>query len=282
LRPALLARAVLLGLMLAALSACGPERTLSQAAAQARLAAAIAAAYDPAGHWPQEHFVRFDFVVRDGRDGEISRESILWDRQTGSCRYEVDAAAFANLPLLDKHTQTWQPLHLKLPAGRLVALVNRETRHGEAYIDGREQSRQVTTHVLERVEHCIFWLSMPLELPSDRYAVLEWVGPTQLPDGKRVNQASLAYPYGGNQTPGDVWWLFTSPDPTRVLRTQTVLQNTGQTLGADWTATRTLHDITFPTERRLDDGRRIVMENLDLPLAVGHEAFDQPRAVMPD
>ena len=211
----------------------------------------IEAAYGGREALGQVRYLRFDFVVR--QDGaEKARFSHLWLCRTGRYRYEADAARFAGLRFLDETTQSWQPIGLDLPDGRLIALVNVADRTGHVWIDGQAQPNELVERVLQRIDNDGFWLLLPFHLrpPAAR---LELAGPASMPDGSPAVRLRLTYRQGAGSTPGDIYHLFVHPESHRILRSEIELQNTDRVVRADWRGEHRADGLLLASRRILPD-----------------------------
>jgi hypothetical protein len=224
-------------------------------------------------------YLRFDFVVRKGGVKKAEFRHLL-DRKTGAYRYEADAATFAGVPFLDGETNSWRPIGLDLPEGRLVALGNRRERTGRVWISGVEQPPELAERVRQRIDNDAWWLILPLAL-SDPNLRVRSDGPAMLEGQGEAVELNLTFAPDAGDTPGDVYRIFIDPASLEVLRTEIDLQNRDVTLKADWAEQTVLSGVRFYRKRQLPD-RTLAFENLDLPTGVVDGVFTDPSVAMSD
>ena len=227
--------------------------------------------------WQSVRYLRFDLVVRvDGK--EAARFKHLWDRSTGRYRYEADSATFAKIPFFNELSGKWEPIGLRLPKGRLVGVVNRNTGNGAVYIDHQLQDSILIPRILERIDNDTFLLLMPLELGQ---AIPQGEAQrTPMRDGRAVMSIRLAFPQGAGITPYDRWMMIFEPKNQRILRTKVQPQRTNQVIAANWRGHTTINGITFSLERILKD-KTITFESLTMPQTLADQIFVDPISAMP-
>jgi len=250
--------AAVLGLLLPmALSACQAKPLTVEESGWART---IADHYG-ARSWfrGRTRYLRFDVVVlRDGRAPVRFREML--DRGTGDYRFEADATEFGDIVSMPD-----------LPAGRLVALGNREIRVGSAWIGQTLQPPEVVRAIRERLEYDSWWLTFPLDLGSPDLHVEDF-GPT--PAGP--HHLLVRFPEGFE----DVYHLYVDPASFLILRTEIAFPEGGAEIAA-WHDPARMNGVMFQLRRRLAD-RTLKFENVALTAGVRDSTLRDPEAEMHD
>ena len=235
----------------------------------------IAGAYGR-DYWEAVESMRFYMAAREN-GVEVARYSHVWDRRTGDYRYEADASVFAAAPMLDDKTGTWQPITLELPPGRLVALVNLKSGHGEVFIDGQPQGAQLVRRVIERIQNDLFILLQPLEV--DGAARDGKLYDIRLKDGTLARVYRFHYAEGAGITGDDQWAVFYDPASLRILATKVKPQNQAGVVTMKWGRHAVINGVTFSLERVMGD-KSITFEGLTMPGDLPSEVFANPFADM--
>ena len=247
------ASATIAALLVLALG-CASQRPTPNSRPGNEWAERIATAYGGRAALARTRSLAFDFVSYE--DGvEKARFHHVLAVNGGPCLYETDAATFARSPFLDDQTHTWKPIGLDVPAGRLVARVDRATRTGDVRVNGTPQPEALVRRVVERINNDAFWLMLPFQL-DDPGVRLSEIGPVTLPDGRAATALSLSFGSEAGATPGDRWTLFVDRSTARILKTRVDLQGGASYVEAEWRGSAKTGGLDLADERVL--GKRIV------------------------
>ena len=227
--------------------------------------------------WQYIRLLRFDMVVR--RDGHPNiRTRHLWDRSTNNYRYEADATQFANMPIFNKKSEIWEPMPINLPAGNLIALVNRRTRKGQVYINGRPvKDEQLLDHVFQRIDNDTFMLMMPIDLAQADTRGQTY--PVEHSDGTFGEVYRFHYPPKAGSTPNDLWALYYDPQTMHIHQSKIKPQYSVAIKAADWTQNVTIHGVTFCLKRTFPD-KKVSFEGLTIPRVAPDGIFTNPNTVL--
>ncbi len=252
--PITIALRTTLTLVLTLALGCASQRSAPRSRGGNEWAGRIASAYGGHAALDRTRSIAFDFVsYEDG--AEKARFHHVLALHGGPCLYETDAATFARSPFLDDQTHTWKPIGLDVPAGRLVARVDRATRIGDVRVNGAPQPEALVRRVVERINNDAFWLMLPFQLDDPGVRLTE-IGPVTLPDGRAATALSLGFGAEAGATPGDRWTLFVDRSTARILKTRVDLQGSASFVEAEWRGSVKTGGLDLADERVL--GKRIV------------------------
>jgi len=171
----------------------------------------------------------FDFVSVDRKAKTRAVHHHTYDRDKGVWKYEISLADFAKTPFWNKAAgDRWAP-DPNVPKGKqLVAILDHYPRlEGTVYIDGKPQSGEENTRLLQRVNDSIdndrYWMFLPLlvENPAVR---LDPAPPVEAGKYGKL-QGFTAYSGENKAVNRTLWTLYVTPKGELVRTDVMVLRN---------------------------------------------------------
>jgi hypothetical protein len=203
--------------------------------------------------WQQAHFIRYDFIVKQGSKTLLDR-SHLWDKQTGRYR-------------LEEKTRDGKPE---------VVLFNINTKEGSAYIGGKKaegvEAEKAVTDAYAAFVNDSWWLDMPWGWLNDGVN-LKYLGPKKR--GQETDDVvELTFNHVG-LTPGDMYHAFVSRHSHLMTHWDYVLQS-HQKGSWDWEYTES-NGIKLASNHRSAGGKMTInMGNVSVLDSVDEDFFTNP------
>ena len=170
----------------------------------------------------------FDFVAVDEKTKTRAVHHHAYDREKGVWRYEISLADFAKTPFWNKAAgDRWAP-DPNVPKGKqLVAIFDHYPRlEGTVYVDGKPQSGEENTRLLQRVNDSIdndrYWMFLPL-LIANPAVRLDPAPPVEEKNGRL--QGFTAYSGENKAENRTLWTLYLTPKGELVRSDVMILHN---------------------------------------------------------
>lgn len=172
-------------------------------------------------------FLSFDFVSESDSKARVVHHH-AYDREKGLWRYSCTLADFAKTPFWNKAAGDRWVADPKVPKGKdLVAVYHFPRLEGRVYIDGKPQSGDENTRLLQRVNDSVdndrYWMFLPLLI--DNPAVHLDPAPPVEQEGYGRLEGFTAWSgsnKAGNRT---LWTLYITPKGELVRSDVSILRN---------------------------------------------------------
>lgn len=204
-------------------------------------------------NWQKAHFVRFDYIVKNGRRTSVQR-SHLWDKWNGRYRLEEK--------MKDGKTE--------------VVLFNSATKEGSAYIDGNKLTGDQAANALKQAYadyiNDTWWLAMPFKwlYPGTN---LKYIGVRRRGHDK-YDVVELSFNSGAGLTPGDKYTAWVDQNSHLMTHYSYVLQNHKRG-GWNWEYTET-NGIKLASNHIAADPEQISMGDVRILDSVDDAFFTDP------